>query len=167
MFGLQCRLRVDPGRLLHDDRCGAQPFFDVLCHFFFKDTATTEIYTLSLHDALPIPARQAIVEIETQAGERLRHHAKAVRGDRKSTRLNSSHANISYAVFCLQKKMLGVDPAADDNETFTITPSAGAPITVDADGGTDTLNFIADGFFFKLHGNQRNLHSFPTRRSTD
>src|SRR5258707_10309897 len=70
--------------------------------FFFNDTATTEIYTLSLHDALPI----------CPAGDRrgLRVPALATRradpgrGDRKSTRLNSSHANISYAVFCLKKK---------------------------------------------------------------
>src|SRR3712207_7524308 len=85
--------------------------------FFFNDTATTEIYTLSLHDALPIydrvvdPARGdvrrargvrvgvtlVVAEIEVGLG--------AVLGDvdRKSTRLNSSHANISYAVFCLKK----------------------------------------------------------------
>src|SRR5215203_6594615 len=65
--------------------------------FFFNDTATTEIYTLSLHDALPI--------LPTA------HFTSPGRGgwqsswqDRKSTRLNSSHANISYAVFCLKKK---------------------------------------------------------------
>src|SRR3712207_8533709 len=88
--------------------------------FFFNDTATTEIYTLSLHDALPI----------SRPGHRRRHRARGRRGgagnarrpvrarrlpdgerdldeherDRKSTRLNSSHANISYAVFCLKKK---------------------------------------------------------------
>src|SRR5947209_15824214 len=82
--------------------------------FFFNDTATTEIYTLSLHDALPIsllvaaaedkewPVRAAIAE----ALGKLRD-ASAVPvlvKDRKSTRLNSSHANISYAVFCLKKK---------------------------------------------------------------
>src|SRR3712207_7358716 len=91
--------------------------------FFFNDTATTEIYTLSLHDALPI-----FVQRDRRA-ERLRQvHAAARAGpadaarrrpdaarrpvdlraadprDRKSTRLNSSHANISYAVFCLKKK---------------------------------------------------------------
>src|SRR3712207_7747152 len=95
--------------------------------FFFNDTATTEIYTLSLHDALPISGVQ-------DRGHEARGHAQAAgRGarraaaarrrapparpgllgdrragrpleDRKSTRLNSSHANISYAVFCLKKK---------------------------------------------------------------
>src|SRR3712207_8045764 len=72
---------------------------------FFNDTATTEIYTLSLHDALPISfhlpdhlfrGRDHIRVIDLAV--------EAKRRDRKSTRLNSSHANISYAVFCLKKK---------------------------------------------------------------
>src|SRR5258708_26854188 len=79
--------------------------------FFFNDTATTEIYTLSLHDALPI-------SIENRLQDRLSHPGIAVdvldldRGivdqdsDRKSTRLNSSHQIISYAVFCLKKKKI-------------------------------------------------------------
>src|SRR5256884_3806707 len=122
----------------------------LLCHlfFFFNDTATTEIYTLSLHDALPISVRvaqrvrphdahavgahvaQPLAEA-LETGERPRrdflidaavlgypgrepHHlaqpiddgqlAVRVTGDRKSTRLNSSHGYISYAVFCLKKK---------------------------------------------------------------
>src|SRR3712207_9036861 len=94
--------------------------------FFFNDTATTEIYTLSLHDALPIwladlrglglrPARRrGPPRGVPQRGARSR--VPVPRGrldgavpvldpvDRKSTRLNSSHANISYAVFCLKKK---------------------------------------------------------------
>src|SRR5258708_29463315 len=76
--------------------------------FFFNDTATTEIYTLSLHDALPI--RSAGRDIGRRArGRRLRPRARdarapARRADRKSTRLNSSHQIISYAVFCLKKK---------------------------------------------------------------
>src|SRR2546430_8065602 len=83
--------------------------------FFFNDTATTEIYTLSLHDALPISCG---------AGWSARRHAERSRGaprlrppteatglaapvtDRKSTRLNSSHSQISYAVFCLKKKKI-------------------------------------------------------------
>src|SRR5699024_12633038 len=69
--------------------------------FFFNDTATTEIYTLSLHDALPIsswPYRwRWAAPIELVA---LKHST----ADRKSTRLNSSHVSISYAVFCLKKK---------------------------------------------------------------
>src|SRR2546426_3380106 len=79
--------------------------------FFFNDTATTEIYTLSLHDALPISRgnRGRGGHHRHDRGVRLRPHpARApVRGvpqDRKSTRLNSSHLVISYAVFCLKKK---------------------------------------------------------------
>src|SRR5437899_11613324 len=74
--------------------------------FFSNDTATSEIYTLSLHDALPIfPFR-----LDRQGGERhvaqrrLGAGAAWQRSDRKSTRLNSSHLGISYAVFCLKKK---------------------------------------------------------------
>src|SRR5882724_13118051 len=67
--------------------------------FFFNDTATTEIYTLSLHDALPIsrPVRR-----RSRACSRWSPRCRP--GDRKSTRLNSSHLGISYAVFCLKKK---------------------------------------------------------------
>src|SRR3712207_8396413 len=99
--------------------------------FFFNDTATTEIYTLSLHDALPIyellasVAREQILfpqAVADEGCESLQHVVAAQvtvgvvdalevvqveheqRKDRKSTRLNSSHANISYAVFCLNKK---------------------------------------------------------------
>src|SRR5690349_22883477 len=72
--------------------------------FFFNDTATTEIYTLSLHDALPI-SRTRATGTTTEGGRRLRHHRRVRAGqDRKSTRLNSSHVEISYAVFCLKKK---------------------------------------------------------------
>src|SRR5258707_6166916 len=70
--------------------------------FFFNDTATTEIYTLSLHDALPISARPRSAHSPLPPPTQPR--IPAPRGDRKSTRLNSSHANISYAVFCLKKK---------------------------------------------------------------
>src|SRR3712207_6934815 len=91
--------------------------------FFFNDTATTEIYTLSLHDALPISAAAHPREVggvfaggvdvqhdgDIRERERLAEVARERAGtrvevDRKSTRLNSSHANISYAVFCLKKK---------------------------------------------------------------
>src|SRR2546426_3609661 len=82
--------------------------------FFFNDTATTEIYTLSLHDALPISlklwgsedvAGQSLAVEWMQATPGL-PYLKALKayGDRKSTRLNSSHLVISYAVFCLKKK---------------------------------------------------------------
>src|SRR2546426_7070004 len=84
--------------------------------FFFNDTATTEIYTLSLHDALPIsppaaspsgsapsappaPGRGA-----TRSSDAPRRSSPIAERDRKSTRLNSSHLVISYAVFCLKKK---------------------------------------------------------------
>src|SRR2546429_7133133 len=72
--------------------------------FFFNDTATTEIYTLSLHDALPISGwnmftPQQDIELGKQAAADAEKQL-----DRKSTRLNSSHGYISYAVFCLKKK---------------------------------------------------------------
>src|SRR3712207_8325673 len=85
--------------------------------FFFKDTATTEIYPLSLHDALPIflgvldrlaEDLGGVRDVRDRRPEPLlrqpRHHVDEAGVDRKSTRLNSSHANISYAVFCLKKK---------------------------------------------------------------
>src|SRR5947209_9506864 len=78
--------------------------------FFFNDTATTEIYTLSLHDALPICAGLCVCAgAASVGGNATESERRAVAGaqqqqDRKSTRLNSSHANISYAVFCLKKK---------------------------------------------------------------
>src|SRR2546422_7297251 len=82
--------------------------------FFFNDTATTEIYTLSLHDALPISGakrlyrRHATGRRLAQLDQRrqLAHHTqpRIAHTDRKSTRLNSSHGYISYAVFCLKKK---------------------------------------------------------------
>src|SRR2546427_9722350 len=99
------------------------PLSHLFSFFFFNDTATTEIYTLSLHDALPIYAGR-----ECPRGRRRGLRARADRGDpgsrrlpgldrerrgggprahgrdRKSTRLNSSHSQISYAVFCLKKK---------------------------------------------------------------
>src|SRR5438445_9565698 len=84
---------------------------------FYNDTATTEIYTLSLHDALPILAHGAAGAragrhlldrrgrpFDERHGQRRRRPGDRPQGDRKSTRLNSSHANISYAVFCLKKK---------------------------------------------------------------
>src|SRR3712207_7704612 len=92
--------------------------------FFLNDTATTEIYTLSLHDALPIShPRLAVLNARILVGpeERLDPLCAAMSAsplgtppdlpgpaDRKSTRLNSSHANISYAVFCLKKKTLEI-----------------------------------------------------------
>src|SRR6478672_12071484 len=72
----------------------------VLSFFFFNDTAPTEIYTLSLHDALPISVRRPTLRAAAHPGRSGdRRH-----GDRTSTRLNSSHDQSSYAVFCLKKK---------------------------------------------------------------
>src|SRR5256885_11903469 len=81
--------------------------------FFFNDTATTEIYTLSLHDALPISSggsdssagnNSITVHVSAQ-GMILAHQTGSITiTDRKSTRLNSSHLVISYAVFCLKNK---------------------------------------------------------------
>src|SRR5690349_24021153 len=84
--------------------------------FLFNDTATTEIYTLSLHDALPISEIRDLAmvgRIEHDGSGRatgVHYHREGhwrfqrARKDRKSTRLNSSHVEISYAVFCLKKK---------------------------------------------------------------
>src|SRR2546430_17652612 len=95
-------------------------FAVLLLFFFFNDTATTEIYTLSLHDALPISWKSHCGRVSTRGssgrstvrphwrGNRRQMQAAGwlpwARGDRKSTRLNSSHSQISYAVFCLKKK---------------------------------------------------------------
>src|SRR5260221_6545531 len=84
------------------------PLHSSLFLFFFNDTATTEIYTLSLHDALPIYHGFVVLAVvATDHQNLLASHVLApsekVR-DRKSTRLNSSHTVISYAVFCLKKK---------------------------------------------------------------
>src|SRR2546426_6679134 len=98
----------------------------VLFFFFFNDTATTEIYTLSLHDALPISgvrefaARFGPVRGRgtIDGGRRRMGHRRAPRRsgrprrDRKSTRLNSSHLVISYAVFCLKKKKKNAETSA-------------------------------------------------------
>src|SRR2546429_8269868 len=78
--------------------------------FFFNDTATTEIYTLSLHDALPISlivfhdSGQLFDPPPKIVGDTSTRPPRTPRRDRKSTRLNSSHGYISYAVFCLKKK---------------------------------------------------------------
>src|SRR5438309_8450469 len=74
-----------------------------LYFFFFNDTATTEIYTLSLHDALPI-CQFGLEGIELHRLAAGQDSDGVHSEDRKSTRLNSSHSSISYAVFCLKKK---------------------------------------------------------------
>src|SRR5258708_12140601 len=87
--------------------CVLQPH--LFFFFFFNDTATTEIYTLSLHDALPIwsaSSPRSSASTRSLRATRWRRGAcsRRTRRDRKSTRLNSSHQIISYAVFCLKKK---------------------------------------------------------------
>src|SRR2546427_9316494 len=104
--------------------------------FFFNDTATTEIYTLSLHDALPIwPGVERGEAARAAAITRVLPQLTPARGrsrpsldrvpvhqDRKSTRLNSSHSQISYAVFCLKKKKRKQVPTASQQ-----TAEAGDP----------------------------------------
>src|SRR3712207_8898811 len=105
--------------------------------FFFNDTATTEIYTLSLHDALPIsngvpPGYDTdwigVEWILRSMGLMLVAIVAAlialvfwlIHRDRKSTRLNSSHANISYAVFCLKKKQQNVQDDTYATDIYTL-----------------------------------------------
>src|SRR5258708_11855970 len=78
-------------------------YFDCV-FFFFNDTATTEIYTLSLHDALPICLRFCGLHDPGSRVAARRRRGSLAELDRKGTRLNSSHQIISYAVFCLKKK---------------------------------------------------------------
>src|SRR5947209_16425877 len=105
---------------------------DVISTFFFNDTATTEIYTLSLHDALPIsagdgaePAQHDLAQ-QPRAVRDVRRRLRDGGGrsadaeDRKSTRLNSSHANISYAVFCLKKKKYRMSLTISKTVTFMV-----------------------------------------------
>src|SRR5438309_7210896 len=101
--------------------------------FFFNDTATTEIYTLSLHDALPISnvelhanvvqhecgrqRRRCKVARPAHVGGLIaRHRHRTINPDRKSTRLNSSHSSISYAVFCLKKKKKKKKTSENDDD---------------------------------------------------
>src|SRR5438477_13159476 len=85
-------------------------FLLLVSFFFFNDTPPAEIYTLSLHDALPIYRSGALggarLARPAAGGGCAPRHRSAGRPDRKSTRLNSSHMSISYAVFCLKKKKL-------------------------------------------------------------
>src|SRR5947208_12044478 len=111
----------------------------LLCiYFFFNETATTQIYTLSLHDALPI-FRIMEIDIDSVAWrDELFLNAPAIEDgqlivpkgpgwgvevDRKSTRLNSSHQIISYAVFCLKKKKTIRDSRPQTSSTYIVTSS--------------------------------------------
>src|SRR6266480_3933477 len=108
-------------------------FYSVFFFFFFNDTATTEIYTLSLHDALPSSGppsrvRYRTASVAAAAAPRRRTWSRA---DRKSTRLNSSHMSISYAVFCLKKKKSTDTRSATHRESIafpTIQPSLEASL---------------------------------------
>src|SRR2546428_4958034 len=96
--------------------------------FFFNDTATTEIYTLSLHDALPIShgvwidrrGRVLVCDRENDRVQVVGQTSKSL--DRKSTRLNSSHDQISYAVFCLKKKKKTTNATRKRNATQNTQP---------------------------------------------
>src|SRR5205809_1542637 len=94
----------------------------VLFFFFFNDTATTEIYTLSLHDALPISKyffgdRERLNEKFSSKPLAPSVERRRDSVDRKSTRLNSSHGYISYAVFCLKKKKNTTEKIDEDHNS--------------------------------------------------
>src|SRR2546430_12391108 len=111
--------------------CVLSTLFIALFLFFFNDTATTEIYTLSLHDALPIS-----IGLLGAGGQMLLFRALTSGPpylifpiDRKSTRLNSSHSQISYAVFCLKKKN---STSVDSSPSLASTWSTSRPSYVTA-----------------------------------
>src|SRR5690349_23598313 len=102
--------------------------------FFFNDPATTQIYTLSLHDALPIYFRRTEPPAFHQPGLDRRFLKLFLeipqhlgRRDRKSTRLNSSHVEISYAVFCLKKKNNRSRPRTTSSRSHSRRPAAATP----------------------------------------
>src|SRR2546428_14196527 len=114
LLPLTTRILVDSGHL-----CGSTMFF-------FNDTATTEIYSLSLHDALPIsPTRR----LESTSSCGLCASIPLCWSERKSTRLNSSHSQIPYAGFCLKKNQYQANPP----------PSALGPHTGRSHGGKSRL----------------------------
>src|SRR5215204_726403 len=139
--------------------------------FFFNDTATTEIYTLSLHDALPISTAR---RLDTVSPRGLRRGRAAPGRDRKSTRLNSSHTVSSYAVFCLKKKKhtgamalrarrrdcLQLEGRSHRNGGDVLSTSR-------ADGAHFFRGSESAALFFYRYGHHRDLPSFPTRRSSD
>src|SRR5207249_9829190 len=98
--------------LHYSPRCSPSPSSLYLCpppfflFFFFNDPPPPEIYTLSLHDALPISRSEIAPTTRSRSAKPSADGPSRLRsvGDRKSTRLNSSHVSISYAVFCLKKK---------------------------------------------------------------
>src|SRR6266853_3440157 len=96
-------------------------FFCYSFCFFFNDTATTEIYTLSLHDALPIATMTTATSASATSTSMMVKPASC--RDRKSTRLNSSHSQLSYAVFCLTKKQKKINP--DEHHCRLRSPLSG------------------------------------------
>src|SRR5439155_19241779 len=106
-----------PHRIVPTVKFHLSPIYHTIQHlFYFNDTATTEIYTLSLHDALPISGSGGAFNVPnldlgtyrvsiSAAGFARYERTGLILRDRKSTRLNSSHVAISYAVFCLKKKI--------------------------------------------------------------
>src|SRR6202051_1995085 len=148
----------------------------ICCHirfFFFNDTATTEIYTLSLHDALPIchwlalDANGAFAQAIPAEFERI---------DRKSTRLNSSHMSISYAVFCLKKKkqprhreLSGPAPSPVRRAPASAPhTSRSPPATTSCVAQIRARPCIRSCFFFLNDGATTEISpSSPTRRSSD
>src|SRR5947207_10485113 len=106
--------------------CQSYYIFAIIAFFLFHDTATPEIYTLSLHDALPISGRPDRSRVRRHPGRAdrgtRRRTGRGDRGagvDRKSTRLNSSHTVSSYAVFCLKKKKKKATSYPRDSSTLT------------------------------------------------
>src|SRR2546427_2099446 len=120
--------------LLGATACGA--LISSSSFFFFNDTATTEIYTLSLHDALPISdVLVSDLEMPDKGGYWLIGQVRTLSPeqggttDRKSTRLNSSHSQISYAVFCLKKKKIQFNYAIQLHARNCQGCGAGASVT--------------------------------------
>src|SRR5688572_32488182 len=112
-------------------------FVIIVLFFFFTDTSTSEIYTLSLHDALPILSHVAIRAVARWsrgvrgvcAGRLRSSRCDDAASDRKSTRLNSSHSQISYAVFCLKKKKnkrqnKATQPQLKNHQIHLLSPTA-------------------------------------------
>src|SRR5436190_9118624 len=98
--------------------CLCSPLF--IFFFFFNDTATTEIYTLSLHDALPISFVPLLLAVVVPGCLGKVGGGRPER-DRKSTRLNSSHTVISYAVFCLKKKKNRTTDHSPEHHPYSVT----------------------------------------------
>src|SRR5688572_10827487 len=137
--------------------------------FCITDSASTGFYTLSLHDALPIYPVQRIHHPGV-----LPRREPASRGgggrDRKSTRLNSSHSQISYAVFCLKKKIAGEITARINENAFEWLDAPAmrvAAADVPIPYSPPLEDYVIPHFLYNGFGLHRVLHSFPTRRSSD